>query len=327
MRRTPPRPAHTTHLARILIALLVLAGPAHALDGQLGLHDPSTIVRCDETYYVFSTGPNLPFHTSSNGVTWLRGGQVMDGIPASVKTYVPKNNGTEVWAPEIIHRNGLFYLYYSVSRWGEPCSAIGLLTNPTLDPKAPAHRWTDRGMVVHSVVGSPAGLNAIDPGICQAPDGRLWMVYGSYHGPVRVVELDPQTGLRIRPDSPEWDVASRAEAANIIHRAGYFYLFINRGSCCQGIKSTYHMLVGRAREVTGPYLDRAGRDLAADGGSPFLASAGTRVGPGHFGWWVENGVEQFSIHYEGDREQDGRPFLSIQPLHWTADGWPVAGPP
>ena len=74
------------------------------------------------------------------------------------------------------------------------------MTNPTLDPKHPDYAWTDRGMVVHSVEGQ--NLNAIDPGLLQAPDGTLWMAYGSYHGNVELVELDPKTGLRFTPDTP-----------------------------------------------------------------------------------------------------------------------------
>jgi len=72
-------------------------------------------------------------------------------------------------------------------------------------------------------------------------------------------------------------------------------------------------------------LDRHGEDLARGAGTLFLASAGTQVGPGHFGLLPDDGVEKFSCHYEGDLEKRGRSFLEIRPLLWTADGWPVAG--
>jgi hypothetical protein len=42
-------------------------------------------------------------------------------------------------------------------------------------------------------------LNAIDPGVILAPDGTLWICYGSYHGSIRVTQLDPHTGLALAP--------------------------------------------------------------------------------------------------------------------------------
>lgn len=303
--------------------LLVSSTSASALEGALGIHDPSTVAECDGTYYAFGTGRGIPILTSSNGFTWERGGRVFDRIPDSVKSYVPRNDGVGVWAPDILKVNGEYYLYYSVSSWGQYVSAVGLVTNPTLNPQDPRYKWTDRGMVVRSAEGEH--LNAIDPGVVRAPDGSLWLCYGSYHGPIQLVELAAGTGLRVATNSPVGVVATQSEAADIIHHDGFFYLFVNHGSCCQGTNSTYHIRVGRSKKVTGPYLDRHGDDLARGAGTLFLASAGTQVGPGHFGLLVQDGAEKFSCHYEGDLQRQGRSFLEIRPLLWTADGWPLPG--
>ena len=306
------------------LALFVLAAaPTVALDGMLSIHDPSTVVICDGHFYVFGTGGGIPFLTSSDGFTWQRGGRVFDRVPASVKSFVPKNDGVNVWAPDITQINGEYYLYYAISSWGEFVSAVGLMTSPTLDPTAPRYKWTDHGMVVHSVQGE--NLNAIDPGVLKAPDGTLWICYGSYHGDIQLVQLDPKTGLRIAPNSRVWVIASQSEAADIIFHDGYYYLLVNHGSCCQGRNSTYNIRVGRSRKVTGPYLDRHGEDMVRGGGTLFLAAAGTQIGPGHFGRLVEDGVEKFSCHYEADLTRGGRPTLDIRPLLWTADGWPLPG--
>src|SRR5208282_1257036 len=38
----------------LLFPMFVLAGaPAWALDGMIGIHDPSTVIQCDGNYYVF----------------------------------------------------------------------------------------------------------------------------------------------------------------------------------------------------------------------------------------------------------------------------------
>jgi arabinan endo-1,5-alpha-L-arabinosidase len=303
--------------------LLLSPCAATALDGVLFVHDPSPVVKCDGRYYVFGTGRGIPILASNDGFTWQREGQVFDKIPDSVHAMVPKNNGMDVWAPQVIPLNGEYYLYYSISFWGEFVSAVGLATNPTLNAKDPRYKWTDRGVVVNSVVGE--NLNAIDPGVLKAPDGRLWISYGSYHGNIELVQLSPKTGLRISPHSRVSIVSSKSEASDIIFHDGYYYLFVNHGSCCQGPKSTYTIRIGRSKLVTGPYLDKNGIDMAKGGGSLFLGAAGRMVGPGQFGLFEDDGVERFSSHFEADLSRGGRPVLEIRPLLWPADGWPEAG--
>jgi arabinan endo-1,5-alpha-L-arabinosidase len=300
------------------------------------VHDPSTVVRFKGRYYVYATGRGAPFYSSPDLVTWTREGSVFAQIPDDVHAGVPKNNGMDVWAPDIIRMNGEFYLYYAVSSWGSFQSAIGLATNPVLDPKDPAYKWTDRGVVVSS--NGNEDLNAIDPGVIHAPDGTLWLCYGSYHGSIRITQLDPKTGLALKPKKLGEAIATArdSEASDIIFHDGYYYLFVNHGSCCKGKDSEYNIRVGRSRIVTGPYIDKHGDGMEKGGGSLFLAAHDHRIGPGHFGLvqdydaspdGSEGGPELFSIHYEGDLTRGGgrRSVLDVRPLLWSVDGWPVAG--
>ena len=322
--------------------------------GMPFVHDPSTVVRFGGKYWVFSTGRGAPFYSSPDGMTWTREGSVFqpgasaaaDGyqgaIPDDVHAGVPKNNGMDVWAPDIIRMNGQFYLYYAVSNWGSFQSAIGLATNPVLDPKDPAYKWTSRGIAVSS--NGNEDLNAIDPGVILAPDGTLWICYGSYHGSIRVTQLDPKTGLALAPGKLGAPVATarESEATDIIFHDGYYYLFVNHNSCCKGKDSEYNIRVGRARAITGPYLDKHGDPMEKGGGSLFLAAHDHRIGPGHFGLVRDYdtqtanapggaegseavGAERFSVHYEADMTRGGRSVLDIRPLLWSVDGWPVAG--
>jgi arabinan endo-1,5-alpha-L-arabinosidase len=286
------------------------------------VHDPSTIIRSDRLYYVFTTGRGIPILSSPDGVNWTRQGSVFQQIPDSVHSEVPKNNGLDVWAPDIIRIKDQFFLYYSISSWGSFNSAVALATNPTLNPKDPNYKWTDGGVVVRS--DGAEDLNAIDPGVILTPEGTLWICYGSYHGTIQLIQLDPKTGLRIKPDSPVTIIATESEASDIISHDGFFYLFVNHGSCCQGKNSTYNIRVGRSRTVTGPYLDRYGDPLTKAPGNLFLAAHDHRIGPGHFGRIIEDGIERFSLHYEADLSNGGRPTLGFRPLLWSTDGWPVA---
>ena len=83
--------------------------------------------------------------------------------------------------------------------------------------------------------------------------------------------------------------------------------------------------MGRAKKVTGPFLDNMGIDMLQGGGKLFLGSGGRYVGPGHFGLLdLGDGVQKFSCHYEADLDRGGVSVLDIRPLLWR-DGWPVAG--
>jgi arabinan endo-1,5-alpha-L-arabinosidase len=168
-------------------------------------------------------------------------------------------------------------------------------------------------------------LNAIDPGVMRGPDGRVWLCYGSYHGTIQLVELDPKTGLRIAPNSPVAIIGRNSEASEMIYHGGYYYLFVNHGTCCQGYRSTYHIVVGRSAKVTGPYLDRQGYDMVNGGGTLFLKTGEGNIGPGHFGYLIDDGIEKFSCHYEAVVGGTSGSVLDIRPLLWSADGWPLPG--
>lgn len=120
-------------------------------------------------------------------------------------------------------------------------------------------------------------------------------------------------------------IASRGDATNAVEapylyeREGWYYLFVSRDSCCQGLDSTYNMAVGRSRDVTGPYLGPDGTDMRHDGGAALLVTAGDVVGPG--GQSVSQG--HLALHYY-DGAADGRATLAIRELAWDEDGWPVA---
>ena len=286
------------------------------------VHDPSTIVKCKDDYWLFATGMGLDSWRSRNLIHWERGPHVFTAPPAWVRDVVPDQKG-HFWAPDVIALNGRYCVYYAVSKFGKRTSAIALVTNPSLDPTDPAYHWTDGGIVVQTTEASD--YNAIDPSVFRDSDGRLWLALGSFWSGIKLIELDPATGRRIAPDSKMYSLAwhQSIEAACLCRHGDWYYLFVNWGICCRGVKSTYEVRVGRSRAVTGPYLDREGKDLLYDGGSVFLATDGPFIGPGHVGILQDGGRTWVSVHfYDGTRK--GVPTLAIRPLRWSDDGWPVA---
>src|SRR4029079_1866204 len=99
---------------------------------------------------------------------------VFDTAPTWVCKEVPGNRG-HFWAPDVIHHNGQYLLYYSVSTFGKNTSAIALATNPTLDPADSQFRWTDRGVVIKS--GPKDNFNAIDPCVVRGERESLWLAF------------------------------------------------------------------------------------------------------------------------------------------------------
>ncbi len=287
-------------------------------------HDPSTLIACDGEYWIFHTGRGIPSWRSKDLVTWQEGPRVFEQSPAWVAQAVPENRNSTFWAPDIIKAGDRYLLYYSVSSFGKKVSAIALATNATLDPASPNFKWRDEGIIVRS--GTDTNYNAIDPALFRDRDGKLWMTFGSFWTGLKLIELDPVTGKRLAPDTPPRALAhDRAIEAVFLHRRGeHYYLFINHGTCCRGINSTYHIRVGRSTAIAGPYVDRDGRKLLEGGGTVLLESEGPFIGPGHPGITAIDGREWFSCHFY-DATQNGRPTYALRPLTWDADGWPVVG--
>lgn len=289
--------------------------------------DPSTIIREGDTYWCFYTGRGVPSLKSKDLVTWERGPRVLDKAPEWISKEVPRNDGV-YWAPDLLKVGDQYLLYYSVSSFGAMHSAMGLATTPTLNPEDPAFRWTDHGPVVQSREGSD--FNTIDPSVFQDEDGKLWLSFGSQWSGLKLVELDPKTGKRLKPDEPMTPIAAgqSIEAPWIYKRKGYYYLFLNRGNCCAGNKSTYHIKVGRSKDITGPYEAKDGALMIDGGGTMVLdIKIGTLTGPGHAGIVEKDGKNWFSCHFEADERMGGKATLGVMPIEWSEDGWPEVKPP
>ena len=291
----------------IITALAILI--AQIITAQVGkpfIHDPSTIVECDGKYYTFGTGGGGLI--SSDGWTWNAGG-------------IRPGGGAAPDAMKIGDR--YLVVYGATGGGGSHKGAILTMWNKTLDPKSPDFKYSEPVVVATS--DGYEENDAIDPGLMLDPTtGRLWLTYGTYFGFIRLVELDPKTGKNIESFKPV-DVAIVCEASALVYHEGWYYLLATHGSCCDGANSTYNVVVGRSKQIKGPYMDNVGRSMLEGGGKMVAVTRGGLIGPGHFGHMIlEKGVEKMSIHYEADLEQGGRSVLGILPVIWK-DGWPVAG--
>jgi hypothetical protein len=323
----------------LLFFCLLLAQRASALQGANGSHDPGSIVKEGNKYWMFTTGVGIYAAYSTDLINWTSApAPVFASNPAWIAAAVPGFVDT-YWAPECIFMNNKYYLYYSCSTFGSPRSAIGVATSPTLDPTSPNYGWTDLGVAVVTSTTS-SNVNAIDPAILKDSDGRVYLYYGSFNGGLGVVELNATTGGKLNSTAVVRVAGNTTsgtrdwEAAYVVKENGYYYYYANRGACCNGTSSTYKIVVGRGTSPMGPFVDKNGVALTATNaqattqagvssvGSLVLGTSGRYIGPGHFGLLRDGGVNIVSMHYY-DGTANGAPKLDIATLKYDATSWPI----
>jgi arabinan endo-1,5-alpha-L-arabinosidase len=293
------------------------------LKGDLWAHDP-VIAKEGSRWYVFHTGNGIQIKSSEDGVQWKQEGSIFSSLPEWCKEYVPEKTEESIWAPDIYFHDGIYYIYYSVSTFGKNTSAIGLVTNTTLNPENPGYEWKDRGHVIHSTESD--NYNAIDANLIFDQEGTPWLNFGSFWSGIKLIQLDPVTmkkaeGAELLSISSRTEQPNTIEAPFIVHRDGYYYQFVSFDFCCRGIESTYKIVVGRSKDITGPYMDKRAVSLMQGGGTVIDAGDDRWIGPGHCAVYF-SGNSSLLVNHAYDALKKGKPTLQIRPLYWDAEGWP-----
>ncbi|HTN38965.1 MAG TPA: family 43 glycosylhydrolase [Arachidicoccus sp.] len=300
------------------------------------VHDP-VMGKDGDTYYVFATGNGISTLYSKDLITWKRGKPVFDSTPGWVKEALPNFKGNNIWAPDIIFYKGLYHLFYSCNATpGMPDAAIGHATNPTLNPNNPNFKWTDHGKIVQSVLNRDL-WQAIDPNVIVDEDGTPWFIFGSFWDGIKAVKMTDDMMKLKWPE--EWHSIARRpstqklynyglndsqiEGAFVFKHGEYYYLFTSFDMCCRGVKSNYHIVVGRSKSVTGPYLDRSGFSMMDGGGTVVAIGDGIR--------WAAVGHN--SVYHIGNKDylfthaysipDKGVSELVVSEIKWDSEGWPI----
>ncbi len=291
------------------------------LQGDIRVHDP-VMIKAGATYYVLGTGKGISAKTSTDKIHWTRANPIFPAksTPAWFKQDIPTQDSA-LWAPDIHYYKGKYYLYYSVSAWMNFSSSIGLATNTTLDTADKNYKWVDEGQIISYKNGGD-GVNVIDPNAFRDSDGKLWLFYGSYKAGLRLVQLNPVTGKLLNHNPERTTITtSLGEGVFVIKGHGWYYIFASRGRCCAGMQSTYQIVMGRSKDVHGPYLNKEGKSWVDNNYSVFLAGDSTEPGRGHNGFFTE-GDSTFIVYHAYTRAANGASLLNIKPLHIDKEGWP-----
>ena len=314
--------------------------------GPYNVHDPA-ILDDGEWFYSYSTDVSYGFalkqgsvqtRRSRDLVNWAWVGFAFEGAPPLATAYAESEgveNHVGAWAPDAIKVGDEYRLYYSQPGDAPMFASIGLLVGPT-----PTGPFRERGpLIVTSKLGLPM-TNAIDPSIVVTPQGEHWMIYGSAFDGIYALQLDPETGLTLRPGDKGRRVAQRGvtdgkangniEGADIIYHPGFdrYYLFI----AYDWLGTKYNNRVVRAEHPAGPYEDFTGTDANEyrDDLPMVLAPYRFAGHPGYQGVAHSTVFErdgQWFIANQG-RIADDMHFMTmhVRKVYWTEDGWPVVSP-
>ena len=307
--------------------------------------DPTVIRGRDGFWYAYGTGDPLypgddyrkmKIARSDDLVDWEYVGDVF--TPETEPRYDGHGDDARrmYWAPAVEYFDGQYLLYYSYvvnPAQGPQWLAIGVAT-----ADHPAGPWTDSGAYVTGPErweprpGEQAWRNVIDPEVVGTPEGERYLYYGSVNGGVTVAQLSGD-GLQVTGERIPVTLENRYEGAHIVHRNGYYYLFLSIiGGCCAGPVSGYPVQVARAESPVGPFYDRDGIPVLGRhaGGTPVQVPNGNRwVGVGHNTvatdlsgqqWLVTHGIDRHDPYLQG--RLNGR-VLVLSRLDWV-DGWPTA---
>lgn len=276
------------------------------------LPDPSVIKAYDGYFYLYATEDihNLPIYKSKDLIQWSFVGTAFTN--ETRPSFVEKGN---LWAPDINYIQGQYVLYYSMSKWGEEWKCgIGVATSNK--PEGP---FIDHGKLFLS---SEIGVqNSIDEFFFH-DNGHNYLFWGSFHG-IYCIELSAD-GLSIKSGAKKRQVAgSFMEASCIIKRKGYYYLIGSNGTCCEGLKSTYQLTVGRSKHLFGPYVNQQGESLLQNHFTVLLHKNNRFVGTGHNSEIIVDSKGQNWLLYHAYKKDDpdaGRVILLDQ-LKWR-NNWP-----
>ena len=310
-----------------------------ALD--LHIHDPSRVMQRGAVEVIAVTGKEqsddyacgLELWERPAGAAgpWRLSDCLLRDKPAWVAAAVPTNDGA-YWAPEFVGSDRIIYSVASdFDDGGHAC--LGLLT------EGGDGVWRDIGVPL-SCGGanneSMPEVSIIDPAFFETSRGETFLVTGG--GTIHAAPINMAYRDLDLPDmfpGPGWTPLARGpvvdddahgwvEASFLHEHEGAYYLFVNWGSCCAGVRSTYEIRVGRSDSPLGPFTDRDGKAMLDGHGTLVLDSAGIMRGPGHASVRAGADDDILSFHYY-HADRGGLPWLGEVGLTWD-DGWPKAVP-
>lgn len=180
------------------------------------------------------------------------------------------------------------------------------------------------------------GWNAIDPDVLYDEEGRLWMVFGAWHGGIFITELDQTTLMPVSNKAEDYTRIGMHifdqcyEGCNIFYHDGYYYMTVAYGD----VQDTYNIRLARSESITGPYVDYNGYPMTEADGSIGTRLAGPYAfegdsgfkGQGHCAWVQNPDTGEIFLLSNGRTVENGSAKQMVRSVYWLESGWPVLSP-
>ena len=268
-----------------------------------GCHPDPSVLRVKEDYYLVNSSfvffPGLPVYHSRDLVRWKQIGHAVSDLEASGLAGLP--GGFGYWAPDISFFRGRFWIVATLRRNTKPYR-LQMITSAA-DPRGP---WDPPVFLP---------LDGIDPSLFTDDDGKRYILLNPG---AMIAEIAGDGSLLSAPRMISFGSARvKPEGPHLIRKDGWYYLFLAEGGTGEGHMET----VLRSRNLYGPYES-----------CPFNPILGRRnpFSPirrsGH-GKPVRLPDGRWYMPYLCSRPVEGMTLMgretALDPLTWTADGWPM----
>jgi len=177
-------------------------------------------------------------------------------------------------------------------------------------------------------IGSPFmcgdSFTTIDPKMFDAPDGKIYLYWGSDFGPIWVRELDPsrtawapgsqQTAMLQPSSAPYENLIEGAWVSYNPRQSSYYFLFYSGDNCC-GSNPHYAVMVARSLSPTGPFTKM---------GYPVLELGGPFIGTGHNSVLRDLAGEDWMFYHAFNNGELNQRKLMMDRIMYLND-WPTIG--
>ena len=254
--------------------------------------DPD-VIRVGDRYYMVASDFHflgMQILESEDLVNWRIVTQVYDrfGLPGWAEN---RHYAGGSWAPAIRWHDGRFWIYF--------CTPDeGLFMTQAERPEGP---WSP----LHCVKAVPKWE---DPCPFWDDDGQAYLGRSQHGaGPIIVHKMSAD-GRELLDEGVTVYTGPVAEGTKFLKRDGWYYLSIPEG----GVEGGWQTVL-RSRSIYGPYEKRV-----------VLERGSTDINGPHQGAIVDTPDGQWWFYHFQRAGALGR-VVHLQPMHWSADGWPVIG--
>lgn len=215
----------------------------------------------------------------------------------------------DAWAPQVIQKNGKFFLYAPVEHDGtHPGKAIGVAVSDK-----PTGPFVDaRGSALITNEMTPKGKHSwedIDPTVLTDTDGTTWIAWGNRE--CYIAKLKPNM---IELDGPITEITlPHYEEGPWLHRRGNLY-YLTYASLDRATQRDEHVSYATAPRITGPWTYRG--ELTGSGKYSFTIHPGIAEFKGNWYLFLHNA----DIAIDDQSGAIGRRAVTAEYLYYNADG-------